>query len=62
MFTIFLFKLIFSFYAFSASGAELLRVVLDGFKDGVEGFLVGGVNVFFAFFLDGDEVALEQGF
>ena len=35
---------------------------LDGFKDGLEGFLVGGVDVFFALFLDGDEVAFEEGF
>ena len=35
---------------------------LDGFKNWAEGFLVDGVDVFFALFLDGDEVALEEGF
>ena len=39
-----------------------MGVVFDGFKDGLQGFLVGGVDVFFALFFDGDEVAFEQGF
>ena len=54
--------LVFSFYAFSACRAEFLSVVLDGFKDGTEGFLVGGVDVFFALFLDGYEVAFQKRF
>ena len=57
MFTIFLFMLVFSFYASSVCRAEFLSVVLDGLKDGAEGFLVGGVDVFFSLFLDGYEVA-----
>ena len=48
--------------AFAACGAVFLGVVFDGCKYGLHSFSVDGVDVFFALFLDGDEVALEEGF
>ena len=36
-------------------------MVLNCGEDGQQGFCVDCVDVFFALFLDGDEVALEEG-
>jgi len=52
----------FLYEAFSACGAEFFCVVFDYFEEGIYGFVVEAVDALFAFALEVDEVALEEGF